>query len=177
MRRGLFLGVFLAVVAAAPLAHAQNGAATPASATPAPTLIEPRNALEHAFVDALNHEELRAAFRRQFLTSYVALAIAARDPQSAPRMIEVRPGIRAALIFTSGARAQEVMGQDAPVLMITGRQALQRLRGQNAVININLAPALALEAEDIEAFLAMPDESIAPPPTLPTPPRLAGPTQ
>lgn len=177
MRRGQFLGFLLAALAA-PAAHAQTGAPTPAStAPPAPTPIEPRNTLEHAFVDALNHEALRPAFRRQFLTSYVALAIAARDPQSAPRMIEVRPGIRAGLIFTSGGRALEVMGEQAPVLMITGRQALQRLRGQNAVININLAPALALAAEDIEAFLAMPDESVATPPTLPTPPRLAGPTQ
>ena len=177
MRRGQFLGLLLVALSAANPAQAQQGVSTPAGASPAPTLIEPRNALEHAFVDALNHEELRPAFRRQFLTSYVALAIAARDPQATPRMIEVRPGIRAGLIFTSGARAQEVMGQQAPVLMITGRQALERLREQNAVININLAPALALEAEDIEAMLAMPDESLTPPPVLPTPPRLAGPTQ
>lgn len=177
MRRGLFLGFLLATLVVTPAAHAQTDASTPASATPAPALIEPRNALEHAFINALNNEELRPVFRRQFLTSYVALAIAARDPQSAPRMIEVRPGVRTALIFTSGARAQEVMGQQAPVLMITGRQALQRLRGQNAVININLAPALALEAEDIDAMLAMPDESVTAPPNLPTPPRLAGPTQ
>ncbi|MBL8537793.1 MAG: hypothetical protein JNM59_10365 [Hyphomonadaceae bacterium] len=177
-RRSLLTAMLSAL--AAPSAFAQtapNEAPTPASVSIGPTPIEPRNALEHAFVNALNDEAARPAFRRRFLTSTIALALAAPDPRAAPRQIELRPGLRACLIFTSAERAVEVMGAEAPVAMITGRAALTRLRGANAIININLVPALVLEPDDIEAMLAMPDETPTRAPPEPFEPRLAGPTQ
>lgn len=176
-RRSLIIGAVAVGAMAAPV-FAQTTA--PASASPPPpTEIEPRNALEHAFVRALHDEAERPAFRRLLLTSYVALAIAERSPDAPPRMIELRPGLRASLLFTSGARTTEIIGPQAPVLMLTGRRALERVRGGNVIININLAPALVLEAEDVDAILAMPDESPAPPTGSiePLAPRLAGPTQ
>lgn len=176
-RRSLIVGAMVAALASGSVA-AQTP--SPASAPrPPPPEIEPRNALEHAFVRALHDEAARPAFRRLLLTSYVALAIAERSPTAPPRTIEMRTGGRAALLFTSGARAGEVMGAQAPVLMLTGRQALERVRGSNVIININLAPALVLEPEDVEAILDMPDESPAPPTGAvePLAPRLTGPTQ
>jgi hypothetical protein len=146
---------------------------------PAPPLnIEPQNALEQTFVDALTDETARPLFRRQFLTARVALAVVSIEPLSPPRQVELQPGVRTCLVFTSPARAAQVMGSEAPVILVTGRQALQRIRGANVVININLSPSLVLEPDDIEAYLEMPDES-APRAAAPEPqsPRLAGPSQ
>ncbi|MBY0565530.1 MAG: hypothetical protein K2P58_15280 [Hyphomonadaceae bacterium] len=180
MRRLLILaGALLALAGSPALAQTGQDAATNVSRPSPPPEIEPRNALEQAFLRALHEEDARPAFRRLFLTSYVALAIAERAPDAPPRIITLRSGRPTALIFTSGGRAAEVMGAQAPVLMLTGRQALQRVRDTNVVINVNLAPALTLEPEDIEAMLSMPDESPAPPTgsVEPVDPRLAGPTQ
>jgi hypothetical protein len=55
--------------------------------------------------------------------------------------------------------------------MMTGREALQRLRGARLVIiNINLDPYLTLDSDGVSAFLAA---DTAPPVT----PRSAGPAQ
>jgi hypothetical protein len=178
MYRRRFVAASLAAIAVPAAARAQTEpASTTASPASTPGLIEPQNALEQSFLNALNNEALRPAFRRQLLTSQVALAVVSRLPEAPPRQIELRPGVQACLVFTSSARAAQVMGPMAPVLMLTGRQALRRVRGANVIININLAPALTLEPEDVQALLDMPDESIAPPPQIATPPRLAGPTQ
>lgn len=178
MHRRRFVATALATIAAPAAAHGQTEPAS-ATASPAatPALIEPQNALEQSFLNALNNEALRPAFRRQFLTSQVALAVVSRLPEAPPRQVQMRPGVSACLIFTSSARASQVMGPMAPIQMLTGRRALQRVRGANVIINVNLAPALTLEPDDVQAFLDMPDESVAPPPQIPTPPRLAGPTQ
>jgi hypothetical protein len=48
------------------------------------------------------------------------------------------------------------MGAHAPRQMMTGRQALERIRGAPLVIiNINLEPYLTLDAPGIEGFLAV----------------------
>lgn len=183
MRRRLFLAGSIVAVTAPGLALAQSQtppAAAPAGPPPARARIEPQNALEYAFVDAIDNEDLRPAFRRELLISQVALALSAREPGAPPRSIELRPGFRACLIFTSPARARAVMGPNAPMLTATGREALERVRGTNVVININLAPMLVLEAEDVETYLALPNpvEPVeAPrPPAQPAPPS-AGPAQ
>ena len=137
--------------------------------------IEPANALERAFVTAASEESARAGFRRLFLRSQVALATVATTADAAARTIPMGPGGEACLIFTSNARASEVMGAHAPRLMMTGRQALERVRGAPLlIININLQPYLTLDAAGIESFLALPAGDAAP--TAP-PPVSAGPSQ
>jgi hypothetical protein len=139
-------------------------------------LIEARNALEHAFIDASDNPNLRAAFRRSFLESRVALALSSNAPDAPPASIQVGPNLRAGLIFTSTARMTEVMGEQAPRAVTSGRQALERLRGGNVVININLRPYLVLDAEGVNGFLDLPDD--APPAPAPVPAlHSSGPTQ
>lgn len=180
---------FVAAVVAGLTAPAAGRAQTPPVAAPPPQArrspqIEPQNELEESFIEAFDTEALRPAFRRTFLASDVALAISAREPGAPPRSVQLRPGLRACLIFTSSARARAVMGQDAPFLMMTGRAALERVRGANVIININLNPTLVLEPEDVDEYLALAAPRPAPPPApapapaqSPPPPRLAGPSQ
>jgi hypothetical protein len=144
--------------------HAAADAAAPAASNVSLLhTIEPANALERSFVTAVSDETARPAFRRLFLESQVALATVSNDPSAAARVIELGPGGTACLIFTSNARATQVMGAHAPRLMMTGRQALERIRGAPLVIiNINLAPRLTLDAPGIEEFLALAAGDAAP---------------
>jgi hypothetical protein len=178
MRRRAFLAASLAALAA-PASAQTTPATAPRASRPAP-MIEPENPLEQAFLEAFDTPALRAAFRREFLASPVALALSARDPSAPPRSIQLRPGVYACLIFTSSARAAAVMGPGAPKLVLTGREALERVRGTNVVININLTPYLTLEPEDVEAYLTLTDEEFdarqAAPPSA-TAPNLTGPSQ
>jgi hypothetical protein len=140
-------------------------------------LIEPQNALERAFVDAADNPASRAAFRREFLDSQVALAISSNAPDAPPAAIPVSQTLRAGLIFTSTARMTEVMGEQSPRAVITGREALERLRGGNVIININLRPYLVLDAAGISGFLDLPNDAAPATPTpAPTPPS-SGPSQ
>ncbi len=136
---------------AAPGVHA-NGAQS-ASTAPRST-IEPANALERAFVAAARQENQRAAFRHTFLDAQVALATVSTGANAAPRLVRLGPAGEACLIFTSDARATQIMGARSPRQMMTGREALQRLRGAHLVIiNINLDPYLTLDAAGVDAFL------------------------
>jgi len=127
---------------------AQNASAPPR------TSIEPANALERAFLAAARQEGQRAQFRRIFLDAEVALATVSTEANSAPRLVRLGPAGEACLIFTSAARATQIMGARSPRQMMTGRQALQRLRGAHLVIiNINLDPYLTLDAAGVDAFL------------------------
>lgn len=146
---------------AAALALAVSPAALAQTTTPRPTpLIEPQNELERALIAATDPgsgEPQRDAFRRLFLRSDVALALSSNSPDAPPAQIEPRPGYQTCLIFTSSARAAEIMGASTPRIVLTGRQALERVRGANVVININRRPYITLDAEGIEGFLALPD--------------------
>lgn len=154
---------------AAPGVHA-NGA-TQSASTPQRAAIEPANALERAFVGAAHQENQRAAFRRTFLDAQVALATVSADANAAPRLVRLGPAGEACLIFTSDARATQIMGARSPRRMMTGREALQRLRGAHLVIiNINMDPYLTLDAAGVDAFLGA-DAAPA------TQPRSAGPAQ
>ena len=147
-----------------------NGATQSASA-PQRSIIEPTNALERAFVEAARQESQRAAFRHIFLDAQVALATVSADANSAPRVVRLGPAGDACLIFTSNARATQIMGAQSPRQMMTGREALQRLRGAHLVIiNINLDPYLTLDAAGIEGFLSADAAPAAAP-------RSAGPSQ
>ena len=143
--------------AAPPSGVAAPGVSATASsshATPARTAIEPANDLERAFVNAARQASARIAFRRTFLASQVALATVSTDANAAPREIRLGPGGQACLIFTSDARATQIMGPRAPRQLMTGRQALERLRGAPLVIiNINMDPYLTLDTAGIDAFL------------------------
>jgi hypothetical protein len=144
-----------------------------------PQLIEPQSALERTFVAATENDALRALFRLQFLESPVALALSGPSPDAPPRQIDLPRGARACLIFTSSARATEIIGARAPRVVLTGREALERVRGTNVIININLRPYLTLDAAGIETFLALPEipEPPASTPSPPPPSASAGPTQ
>jgi hypothetical protein len=132
-----------------------NVNANASHATPARAAIEPANDLERAFVTAAHQANARAAFRRTFLASQVALATMSADANAPAREIRLGPGGDACLIFTSNARATQVMGANSPRQLMTGRQALERIRGAHLVIiNINMDPYLTLDAAGIEAFLA-----------------------
>ena len=177
MRALLFVA---AVLAASPAAAEDPPAAPAAQQAAAPDYIEPQNALEQTFVAAVDNPDLRAAFRRQFLESPVALALSSRDPSTPPREITLPNGVKACIIFTSPARAAAIMGDDSPYVMLTGREALTRVRGANVVINVNLRPYLLLDAEGVDGFLAIPQPPAAPEadaPALEPEPTSAGPTQ
>jgi hypothetical protein len=118
--------------------------------------IEPANALEHAFVSALTNEAMRPIFRRQLLESYVALPMASSEPDAAPLEITLRDGVTASLVFTSVGRLDEIMGTQTPRIILTGRAALERLRGKNVIINARLMPMLTLEPEDVTRYLETP---------------------
>jgi hypothetical protein len=173
MRRRTFLTA-AAALAATPAAQAQ---------IPTPTslpIIEPQNALERALIAATDPgaaEPERDAFRRLFLGSSVALALSANSPDAPPAQVEPRSGYRTCLIFTSSARATEIMGADTPRIMLRGRQALERVRGTNVVININRRPFITLDADGVEGFLALPEGQDQPQPQQPQPPASTGPSQ
>lgn len=143
------------------MAWAQGGQSQPPQGQQ-PT-ITPQNALEYAFVSALTNQGMRPIFRRYLLETHVALALTSEDENSAPREVRVREGFNAGAIFTSEQRLIQVLGEDAPHIMINGRAALTRLVGKNVVINPGLAPMLTLEPTDVAAYLATPGESSAGP--------------
>lgn len=179
MRRRTLLTAALAAMAVAPEAFAQT---TTPTRPPLP-LIEPQNELERALLAATDPgsgEAERDAFRRLFLRSNVALALSANAPDAPPAQVEPRPGFRTCLIFTSSARVTEIMGEATPRIVLTGRQALERVRGTNVVININRRPFVTLDAEGVEGFLALPEgrEEDAGEAAEPSePPASTGPTQ
>jgi hypothetical protein len=166
LRRSL---VFAALAAWPAAAFAQNGATTPApGAEPPPEssqpqLIEPANALEYAFVSALSNERMRPIFRRYLLETHVALALSGEEDDSPPREFRIRDGFVGGAIFTSAARLDQVLGPDAPRIIINGRAALTRLAGKNVAINPGLTPMLTLEPTDVAQYLATQGESSAGP--------------
>lgn len=173
MQRRTFLAALLCASTRVGAAHAQ----TPPHELP---LIEPRNDLERALLAATDQgagEPQRDAFRRLFLRSEVALALSANTPDAPPAQIEMRPGFHACLIFTSSARVTEIMGESAPRVVLLGRQALERVRGANVVININRRPFVTLDAEGVEGFLALPDGRAQRPAPARSAPAANGPSQ
>lgn len=129
---------------------------------PQPT-ITPENALEYAFVSALTNQNMRPIFRRYLMETHVALALSGEGDDAPVREIEVREGFRAGAIFTSETRLKQVLGEDAPHIIINGRAAFTRLAGKNVVINPGLVPMLTLEPTDVAAYLLTPGESSAGP--------------
>jgi hypothetical protein len=125
--------------------------------------ITPQNALEYAFVSALTNQNMRPIFRRYLMETHVALALASAEDDAPPRELRVRPDFTAGAIFTSEQRLQQVLGADAPHVIINGRAALTRLVGKNVAINPGLVPMLTLEPTDLAAYLATPGESSAGP--------------
>jgi hypothetical protein len=119
--------------------------------------IEPANALERAFVAALDNEEMRPIFRRLLLESPVALALSSHAGDAPPLERPLREGATTGFVFTSAARLASVLGAQAPRAVITGRAALQRLLGKYVVINFRLAPMLTLEPEDVARYLETPE--------------------
>lgn len=170
MRRRFFLGAALAAGATPALAQTSTATPAPAAApttTPAPAPqgpIDPVNALEYAFVQALTDARMRPVFRQYLVNTHVVLALSSADQNSAPLEIDVRPDFRAAAIFTSAQRVDEVLGADAPRIVINGRAAFERAAGKNVVINYRLVPMLTLEPSDVAAYIAAaPEESSAGP--------------
>ncbi len=142
-------------------AWAQTSTATTAAESP---LITPANALESAFVYAFTHHGNGVdVFRHLLMTSQVAVAMANATPESPPLMVEVSAEVtggapfHGGAIFTSLDRLHTALGADAPSAMMTGRQALERLRGRSVVLNVHLAPVLTLEADDVARYLDQPE--------------------
>lgn len=146
-RRSFLIAASAAAVAAPALA--QTGGA------PELTPIQPENELERTFVAALSDENQRPAFRRLLLQSQVALALASSASDAGPLLRDLDGGGRTGFVFTSASRINAVMGPTAPRAMIAGRLALERLRGNYAVINLSLSPMLRLEPPDVARLLLM----------------------
>lgn len=150
-RRSFIITASAAAVATQAAAQTQ----TPAQDAPELRPIEPENELERTFVAALSNEDQRPAFRRLLLQSQVALALASSAPDAGPLLRPLDGGGRTGFIFTGASRINSVMGPTAPRAMIAGRLALERLRGNYAVINLSLSPMLRLEPADVARFLLM----------------------
>jgi len=166
MRRRLFLSAAIAAVATPALAQTTPAAPateTPTSAPAAGRVIEPVNALEYAFVSALTEPDMRPIFRRYLIDTHVVVATVSADADAAPLEVDVGGGFRAVAIFTSAQRVDEVLGADAPRIVINGRAALERLEGKNVVINYQLVPMLTLEPDDVARYLEPPGEASAGP--------------
>lgn len=118
--------------------------------------ITAENDLESAFLRAIDGGNAeRTAFRNEFLSSQVALALANQEADSPPRLVQIVGGVRAAAIFTSASRLSNILGPAASRVMLTGRAALQRVEG-DAVINYRLLPMLTLQADDVDTWLGRP---------------------
>ena len=150
------------------MAWAQTTTATTAPTPPAardtpPPPITPENPLETAFVAAFTRESARPVFRRLLVSSQVAVAMASATPESPPLSVDVSAAVtggsdfHGGAIFTSLNRLHQALGPNAPYAMMTGRQALERLRGRSVVLNIHLLPVLTLEADDVAQYLAQPE--------------------
>lgn len=151
MQRRVFITTAFAAAALPCGAWAQT-TQRPAREPPPPITAE--NELERVFLEALRDETMRPVFRRTFLASQVALAMANAETDSAP--LELTFGeLRTGAIFTSPSRQSEILGPASARRVMTGRQALSRLRGKNVVINMMLTPMLTLEPEDVAAFLVV----------------------
>ena len=161
LRRTLLISTLGAWPAAA-IAQTQPPAQQPATQQQ-PSTITPQNALEYAFVSALTNQNMRPIFRRYLMETHVALALLSEEEDAPVREIRVRDGFTAGAIFTSEQRLQQVLGEDAPHIIINGRAAFTRLAGKNVVINPGLAPMLTLEPADVAAYLLTPGESSAGP--------------
>ena len=160
MLRRTFVTAGLGLLAA-PAALAQPTT----SSSVMPPRIEPQNDLETAFLMALDNETMRPMFRRQLLDSHLALALANNTPESPPREVSIREGVSACLLFTSAGRLNSVLGTASPRVILTGRAALERLRGKNVILNMRLNPMLTLEASDIATYLAAEGSSASAGPT------------
>lgn len=158
LRRTLLIGAFGAWPA---MGWAQTQAAQ--QGAPQQQTITPQNALEYAFVSALTNQNMRPIFRRYLMETHVALALSSAEEDAPIREVRVREGFVAGAIFTSAQRLQQVLGAEAPHVIINGRAALTRCVGKNVVINLGLAPMLTLEPADVAAYLATPGETSAGP--------------
>lgn len=117
-------------------------------------MITAQNELERAFLEALQDETARPAFRRELLASQVALALASDAPDAGPRLVRLNAEVQAGAIFTSTTRLDSVLGPASPRRVLAGRAAFERLRGQHVVLNYRLVPMLTLEPEDVEQYLS-----------------------
>jgi hypothetical protein len=157
-RRAVLIGAAGAALAGGRVqtawAQAADGPPVPREdAPPVPREIEAENALEHDFLAAFANPAMRATFRLRLLESLVALALETQTLNSPPHMIPLGEDNEAGLIFTSPSRLASVLGPEAARMMVTGRQALTRLRGKHVALNYGLLPMLTLEPSDIENFL------------------------
>lgn len=145
-RRALIAMLGFAALPASAWAQQQRAPRTPPPITP-------ENELERAFLAALADAEARPMFRRTFLASQVSVAMANAEADAEP--LELTFGeLRTGAIFTSTSRQDAILGPASARRVMSGRQALQHMRGKNVVINMMMTPMLTLEPEDVENFLA-----------------------
>ena len=154
-RRAVLLGAAGAAMAGGLVrsAWAQADDTQAGAAPPVLREIEAENALEHDFLAAFANPEMRATFRLRLLQSLVTLALETQTPDSPPRLIPLGEDDEAGLIYTSPSRLASVLGPETARMVLTGRQALTRLRGKHVALNYGLLPMLTLEPSDIENFL------------------------
>lgn len=162
MRRRNFVAAGLVAGMLPAVARAQASGVTlqPNGDTSAPNAplvtrpIEPTNALEYAFTQALTNENMRPIFRHYLMDTHVALAMESAAADAEPKQVTLHDGTHAIAVFTSTERVDTVLGEDAPRIMIAGRAAFERARGKNVVINYHLIPMLTLQPDDVASYLA-----------------------
>lgn len=157
MRRRTFVTAALGLVAAPATAFAQLDLSGPSASIP--PHINPENDLERTLVSAMYFDPTqREVFPHVLLRSDVAIAMASDAPDSDPKMVTMSDGRRCVAMFSSPARLSSVLGPAVQQLLLTGRQALERYRVRNIVLNEGLAPYFVIEPSDIERYLRMSDE-------------------
>lgn len=156
MDRRIFLTTAAAAAALPLSARAQGLSLVP---------IEPQNDLEEDFVAAFNTPSRRLAFRHAMVSNPLTLALDHAGDNARPLTVDVtlRTGpFRGAAVFTSHARLISALGGDAPSTTEPGRDILERLRGQNVVLNYRLIPVLTLDASDVADYLSNAPASAGP---------------
>ncbi|MFO1012876.1 MAG: enhanced serine sensitivity protein SseB C-terminal domain-containing protein [Caulobacteraceae bacterium] len=125
-------------------------------------MFEPINALERLLVAAATDAKARPAFVGAFLQSEVFLSPAG-DPPSEDELgpivvANLANGETAAAVFTARERLFEVVGPDARVAALTGRELLEQARGEAVQVNPGLSPSVVWSPDDIEQILGPGDD-------------------
>lgn len=120
-------------------------------------MFTPVNEVERKLIDAATRPEARSVFVATMLESMLYLCPAG-DPavnNGLDQLIVSGPGTpdEAVVAFTSPERVREVVGPDARMHGMTGRDVLEMLRGKTLHLNVNLVPGVRWSAEDIDSIL------------------------
>jgi hypothetical protein len=119
-------------------------------------MFEPLNALEQALMAAATDPDARRAFTQALLESELFISPAGEPPADGGidqlAISRLEQG-ETPCVFTARERVAEVLGTDAPVRGMVGRELLPQLRVRGAHINPNLDYGVVYSPADITEIL------------------------